>query len=36
LDLSSLKGIVEKAGKFIGLGDWRPRYGRYIATVEEV
>lgn len=36
LDLSSLRGIVERAGKFIGLGDWRPRYGRYIATVEEI
>lgn len=36
LDLPSLKGIVEKAGRFIGLGDWRPRYGRFIASVKEI
>jgi hypothetical protein len=24
-----LKGMVEKAGSLIGLGDWRPRYGTF-------
>lgn len=36
LDLPTLKRIVENAGKFVGLGDWRPRYGRYIAVAEEI
>lgn len=26
--------IAENAGAFIGLGDWRPRYGRFTANVE--
>lgn len=29
LDLDDLRDIVEIAGKLIGLGDWRPRYGRF-------
>jgi hypothetical protein len=35
LDLEDLRAIVERAGAMIGLGDWRPRYGRFTATVEE-
>lgn len=34
LDLAELRQIAIRAGKLIGLGDWRPRFGRFIATVE--
>lgn len=34
LDLDDLKMIAETSGSVIGMGDWRPRYGRYVATVE--
>jgi hypothetical protein len=36
LDLAELAQIVETAGTVIGLGDWRPRYGRFDATVEKL
>lgn len=36
LDFEDLKSIGETAGLVIGLGDWRPRYGRFIATVTEI
>jgi hypothetical protein len=29
LDLDDLTQIVEIAGSLIGLGDWRPRFGRF-------
>jgi len=35
LELGDLKMIAENAGKFIGLGDWRPRYGRFTSEVTE-
>ena len=35
LDLSELKQIADTSGALIGLGDWRPRYGRFLATVEK-
>lgn len=35
LDLTELQQIAENAGSFIGLGDWRPRFGRFIAKVEK-
>jgi len=35
LDFDSLTQIATKAGQMIGLGDWRPRYGRFTALVEE-
>lgn len=35
LDLDQLTQIAENAGAFIGLGDWRPRFGRFIAKVEK-
>lgn len=35
LDLAELQQIAETAGAMIGLGDWRPRFGRFIATVEK-
>ena len=34
LDLEDLRMLAETAGSLIGLGDWRPRYGRYIAQIE--
>lgn len=36
MDLDVLTGIVTTAGTMSGIGDWRPRYGRYTAVVEEV
>lgn len=35
LDIDLLGQIAENAGQFIGLGDWRPRFGRFIAKVEK-
>lgn len=34
LDLEQLGQIAENAGAFIGLGDWRPRFGRFVSKVE--
>lgn len=36
LELDDLTTIATNAGQMIGLGDWRPRYGRFTATVERV
>lgn len=36
LDLDDLATIATNAGSLIGLGDWRPRYGRFTATVTQV
>jgi len=36
LDLSELADIATTAGQVIGLGDWRPRFGRYVADVTEI
>lgn len=36
LDLADLTNIATTAGLVIGLGDWRPRYGRYAAKVSSV
>lgn len=36
LDLADLITIADTAGVVIGIGDWRPRYGRFTATVEKV
>lgn len=33
IDLESLTDIAARAGASIGLGDWRPRFGRFEATV---
>jgi hypothetical protein len=35
LDLVELSQIAETAGHLIGLGDWRPRYGRFTAEVKK-
>lgn len=34
LNLAELQGIAVTAGQMIGLGDYRPRYGRFEATVD--
>lgn len=36
LELDDLSTIADNAGSLIGLGDWRPRFGRFTATVERV
>lgn len=36
LDLAELGLIAETAGQRVGVCDWRPRYGRYTATVERI
>lgn len=36
IDLAELAQVAETAGTLIGLGDWRPRYGRYAAQVEKI
>lgn len=36
LELDDLAAIADNAGSMIGLGDWRPRFGRFTATVERV
>lgn len=33
LNPTDLRVIVEQAGRLIGLGDWRPRFGRFSANV---
>lgn len=35
LDFRTLAAIVEQAGAYVGLGDWRPRYGRFTAELEK-
>lgn len=34
LDTADLERIAEDAGVMMGLGDWRPRYGRFKVTAE--
>jgi len=36
IDVDQLVQAIENAGLFIGLGDYRPRYGRFTAVLEEV
>lgn len=36
INLQELAEIADTAGKMIGLGDWRPRFGRFVATVEKI
>lgn len=36
LDFSDLEQIAETAGLLVGLGDWRPKYGRFSATVAKL
>lgn len=34
LQAESLKPVIERAGRLVGLGDWRPLYGTFSATTE--
>lgn len=34
LDIHTLIAVADVAGSLIGLGDWRPRYGTYSATIK--
>lgn len=36
LDMAELRSIANNAGRLVGLGDWRPRYGRFVATLTEL
>jgi hypothetical protein len=36
INLQDLRDIATTAGTMIGLGDWRPRYGRFTAKVEPI
>lgn len=36
INLDELREIAKTAGQMIGLGDWRPRFGRFEATVEKI
>jgi hypothetical protein len=36
LSIEDLAAIADNAGTFIGIGDWRPRFGRFSAIVEKV
>lgn len=36
LSFEDLSDIANTAGRLIGMGDWRPRYGRFTATVEKI
>ncbi len=32
IDILNIKQIIENAGKYVGFGDFRPRYGRFVVT----
>lgn len=36
LDLNQFTEIAEKAGSYIGIGDYRPRFGRFSVSVEQI
>jgi len=36
IDLKTVRDAIELAGRVVGLGDWRPRYGRYNLVAWEV
>jgi hypothetical protein len=33
IELEDIRQIADTAGQLIGLGDWRPRFGRFTAQV---
>jgi hypothetical protein len=35
LDVRQVELAVNTAGRLLGMGDWRPRYGRFVAKVSE-
>lgn len=36
INLGELQEIATTAGLMIGIGDWRPRFGRFAATIEKI
>jgi len=36
MDTDTLKAIIDNAGQYVGLGDYRPRYGRFEVTTYKV
>lgn len=34
LNFADLQSIADRAGSIVGLGDWRPRFGRFSAEVK--
>ena len=36
MDLDTIVNIMEYAGNYVGLCDSRPKYGKFVATIEEV
>lgn len=36
IDFEALSDICTTAGQIIGLGDWRPRFGRFVAEVKQL
>ena len=36
MDLAELQQIAETAGQMVGLGDWRPKFGRFTAEVTKL
>ena len=36
IDLNTIMEAMENAGNFVGLCDSRPKYGRFVATIEEL
>lgn len=36
LDFTELEQVAETAGLLIGLGDWRPKFGRFTASVSKI
>lgn len=36
INLDELREIAGTAGRMIGLGDWRPRFGRFTVTIEKL
>jgi hypothetical protein len=36
LDLRAIREILHDAGRLVGIGDWRPKYGRYSVELVEV
>lgn len=36
IGIDELREIADTAGRMIGLGDWRPRFGRFTAEVERI
>jgi hypothetical protein len=36
INLDSLRMIAETSGSLIGIGDWRPRFGRFVGEITEL